>query len=180
MKTWPLWLAGTAMGAVIVHILAVLLTPPAIMTVAMARMADAGADRRVLHTPPPTAESRTVVRPSPDLAYSLCLFDLDEGPLLIEADVPETYWSISAYAANTDNFFVANDTQIPGNRLQLLIRREDDAEAGPAGVPVTFSPTRRGLVLMRMLVTDADAYAALDQVRRSARCETLGADGAAG
>lgn len=181
MRTWPLWIAGTLMGAAIVHILAVLLLPTAIMSTAMGRMAEAiseagaqaGGEAGVLHTPPPTAASRGVVRPSPDLAYSLCLFDLANGPLLIEASVPDTYWSISAYASNTDNFFVANDTQIPGKRLRLIIAGEDDTEATPAGVPVTFSPSRKGLVLMRMLVTDAASYAAHDAVRRDVRCETL-------
>lgn len=173
MRTWPLWILGALMGAAIVHILTVLLLPGTVMAVAMARLADAGADRGILHVPPPTAEARSVVRPSPDLAYSVCLFDLARGPLLVEAAIPDTYWSISAYAANTDNFFAANDSQIPGDRFSVIIATEDQAEALPEGVPVTFSPTRKGLVLMRMLVTDRDSYLAHDAVRRQSRCGPL-------
>lgn len=173
MKTWPLWIAAAFVLTVIVHILTTLLVPPAIMSVAMIRMADAGAADRVLHTPPPDASSRTVVRPSPDLAYSICLFDMSEGPMLVKATVPDTYWSVSAFAHNTDNFFVVNDQQIQGDKLELLIRREKDEVAGFEGIPVSFAPTDKGVVLMRMLVTDRDNYLELDPIRRNATCETL-------
>jgi len=173
MKTWPLWIGAVLVLTVIIHILTVLLVPPGIMTVAMMRMADGGADTRVVHTPPPDASSRAVVRPSPDLAYSICLFDMAEGPLLVKAQVPDTYWSVSAFAHNTDNFFVVNDQQLRGDTLELLIRREDEEVPGFGGIPVSFAPTDRGVVLMRMLVTDEDSYLELDPVRRTATCETL-------
>ncbi|MGD1933859.1 MAG: DUF1254 domain-containing protein [Candidatus Phaeomarinobacter sp.] len=173
MKTWPLWIAAAFVLALAVHILATLLVPPAIMSVAMVRMADSGAADRVLHTPPPDASARTVVRPSPDLAYSICLFDMSEGPLLVRAEVPETYWSVSAFAHNTDNFFVVNDQQIRGDKLELLIRREEDEVSGYEGIPVSFAPSDQGVVLMRMLVTDRESYLELDPVRREATCETL-------
>ncbi len=173
MKTWPLWIAAAIISAFIVHIVAVLLVPPVVMTVAMARMADAGADQAIVHMPPPTAASRSVVRPSPDLAYSVCLFDLSKGPLLVKAKVPETYWSVSAFAHNTDNFFVVNDQQITGDTLEFIIRREEDELAGYSGVPVSFAPSDRGIVLMRMLVTDREQYLEMDPVRRQATCETL-------
>lgn len=173
MKTWPLWIGAAFVLAIIVHILVVLLVPPSVMTLAMMRMTDAGAADRVLHTPPPDASARTVVRPSPDLAYSICLFDMSEGPLLVKATVPDTYWSVSAFAHNTDNFFVVNDQQLRGDTLELLIRREDDEVSGFDGIPVSFAPTDRGVVLMRMLVTGRDNYLELDPVRRNATCETL-------
>jgi len=173
MRTWPLWIASALVAAVIVHIVTVLLLPPSIMTLTMARMADAGADAGVVHAPPPDANSRSVVRPSPDLAYSICLYDLDDGPLLVTAKVPDTYWSLSAYAHNTDNFFVVNDQQMPGDELRLLIKREKDDVPGFEGVPVSFAPTDRGIVLMRMLVTDRDSYLKNDAVRRAASCETV-------
>ena len=54
--------------------------------------------------------ARAIVRPSPDLLYAGCAFDLADGPLRIQATVPrDTYWSLSMFAANTDNFFVVND-----------------------------------------------------------------------
>ncbi|WP_422006664.1 DUF1254 domain-containing protein [Pyruvatibacter mobilis] len=173
MRTWPLWIAAAFVAAIIVHILTVLLLPPAIMSMAMIRMADAGADAGVVHAPPPDARARTVVRPSPDLAYSICLFDLTKGPLLVKATVPDTYWSVSAFAHNTDNFFVVNDQQLPGDTLELLIKREEDEISGFDGVPVSFAPTDKGVVLMRMLVTDRDSYLKNDTVRRSASCETI-------
>lgn len=173
MRTWPLWIAAAFICAIIIHILTALLLPPSIMSVVMLRMAETGADTGVLHTPPPDASSRTVVRPSPDLAYSVCLFDLTKGPLLVRATVPETYWSVSAFAHNTDNFFVVNDQQLPGDTLELIIRRENDELEGYDGIPVSFAPSDKGVVLMRMLVMDQDNYLQLDPIRRQASCTTL-------
>ncbi len=53
--------------------------------------------------PVPDEHSRQVVRPSPDLLYASCIYNLKEGALTIEAPVPERYWSMQFYQMNTDN-----------------------------------------------------------------------------
>ena len=58
----------------------------------------------IFFNPPVDADSREVVRPSPDLLYSGCPFDLSAGPLRVTAVMPDTYYSISAFGDNTDNF----------------------------------------------------------------------------
>ncbi|MFM7141423.1 MAG: DUF1254 domain-containing protein, partial [Alphaproteobacteria bacterium] len=38
-----------------------------------------------LAAPPTTSDSRTIVRPSPDLLYVACVYDLSKGPVLVRA-----------------------------------------------------------------------------------------------
>ena len=52
----------------------------------------------------PDENSRHVVRPSPDLLYASCIYNLKEGALTIEAPVPARYWSMQFYQMNTDNY----------------------------------------------------------------------------
>ena len=86
------------------------------MHVAMNRLSDDGrrintfqfADRT-------TSASRAIVKPSPDLAYASCVYDLSDGPIVVE--VPPTegggYVSVSVFAANTDNFAVVDSLANP-------------------------------------------------------------------
>ena len=72
----------------------------------------------------PDENSRGVVRPSPDLLYSACPFDLSKGPLKITAHVPHsTYWSVSGFDAATNNFFVRDDQQIAGDSIEIIALR---------------------------------------------------------
>ena len=69
-----------------------------------------------------TAKSRSVVMPSPDMLYSVCAYDLRQGPVHVQA-APQlkNYWSIALYAANSDNFFVRNDRQAQGRPVDLWL-----------------------------------------------------------
>ena len=54
-----------------------------------------------------TPANQPIVRPSPDLAYSSCPFDLSAGPLLIQyVPVAGRYSSLSVFNARTDVVFV--------------------------------------------------------------------------
>ncbi len=172
MRTGVLWIAAAVILAVIVHIVVVLAVPSTIMGIALNGMAEAGATPGPLHPPRPDASSRGVVRPSPDLAYSVCLFDMNKGPLVIRTQIPETYWSLSAYGANTDNFFAVNDTQVRGDTFSLMVRREEDEVTDP-NTPVVFPPSDKGLILMRALVTNDEMYRAVNEVRQATSCEVL-------
>jgi uncharacterized membrane protein len=156
------------MVAVLVHLLAVWAAPDIIMRVAGNKIG-AGIGG-VLHAPPITAQSRTIVLPSPDMLYSVCLFDLSTGPMHITANPKlSSYWSIALYAANSDNFFVLNDQQARGKPVDLqLVSSQSAAAASPGAV---VAPTDSGLLLMRVLTGDYEAEkAVLEPARRSLQC----------
>jgi len=65
----------------------------------------------------PDETARFVVKPNPDFLYSTCFYDLEDGPLQLTGDLPDSsYWSISFYEPNTVNFYVENDQQFQSDK----------------------------------------------------------------
>ena len=163
-----------AVAAVVGHVGLVLATPHLLMNVAMKRISQDGKlINQFYFAPRTTQQSRGVVRPSPDLAYSSCAFDLSGGPLLIEAapSPNQGYFSISVFAANTDNIAVFDTTQTPQGVRFVLARK---GQAVPQGERVVYSPSDRGIVLDRRLAPSAELFAAVDQARRGDKCGRIG------
>ena len=69
----------------------------------------------------PTANSRDVIRPSPDLMYSGCGYDVTYDPLVINTDIPSSYWSVSFFSQNTDNFATINEQNESGENLKIYL-----------------------------------------------------------
>ena len=172
-REWAAWIVATLVVAVGVHALSVMFLPQAIMHVALHRM---GAVNTAHHQTRVNEHSRGVVRPSPDLLYSACPFDLSHGALEVQAPVPpDTYWSASAFDAATNNFFVINDHTVGGQPLELILLPPGRAQEPPhiAGQLVVHAPTTHGLVLFRTLVNDERNFAKIDAARRQATCALL-------
>ena len=103
MKRWLGPLAAGALAAAIAWHAALVAAPFALMRIAMRRIAAGAPVNAFVHSPPTRADRQRVVRPSPDLLYSICLFDVSAGPVLV--DVPPIaghYWSVSVFDARTD------------------------------------------------------------------------------
>jgi uncharacterized membrane protein len=162
---------------ILAHLLAVWATPRLIMQVLMS-----GPSARAMNMqnqaafpPPVTASSRSVVMPSPDLLYSVCVFDVSAGPVRVSANPAlKSYWSIALYGANSDNFFVINDRQAGAKPVDLwLVSEGGQAAAGgvPQGSQVVVSPSTRGFLLMRVLTGNYEAEKALvEPSRRTLVC----------
>ncbi|MBO6667152.1 DUF1254 domain-containing protein [Parvibaculum sp.] len=173
MKTWPIWLAGTIALAAVFHILTVFGLPYGIMNRAMAGIASqAGGVNKPLYPERATAESRGIVRPSPDLLYTACVYDVSVQPVKLSSPVPDTYWSLSTFASNTDNFFVVNDREVKSNRIEIILAANEEAGSGQ-GIPVIVAPSSKGIVLFRSLVPSEDLREEIDAKRREANCEPL-------
>ena len=167
------------------NLLTVLVLPRAINTLVMHRIAAKGvegalvpdarpeAQRRkaeviarkginvALPAPRADANSRTVVRPSPDLLYTACVFDLSKGPLHIRAPIQDGYVSVSGFGSDSSNFFAVNDRNTLAaadgrKRFDLLLTR-GELVVTPVGARVIVSPSPRGLVLFRSLVPEEGA-----------------------
>ena len=167
-------LFGLFIGAAVIgHVGLVLAVPNALMGVAMDRISQGGAViNRFQFGDRTTEKSRGVVRPSPDLAYSTCVYDLSEGPLLVTAapSPGQGYVSLSVFAANTDNIAALDSSQYPqGIRFVLAMK----GQASPAGERVIESPSARGIILDRRLAPTAEKFAEVDQARRADSCGPL-------
>ena len=167
-------LLGLFVGAAIVgHVGLVLAVPHALMNIAMDRIVgDDGMTNQFKFGPRTTRDSRGVVRPSPDLAYASCVYDLRKGPLLVTAapSPNQGYASLSVFAANTDNIAALDTSQYPQGIRFVLARK---GQSVPAGMPVVESPSDKGIILDRRLAPTAELFAEVDQARRADSCAPL-------
>ncbi len=146
-------------------------TPRVIMKIAMQGMEDrAGGPNRMIHAPPPTPQSRAIVRPSPDLLYSVCAFDLTGGDAALTIGAMQGYWSASFYDAATNNFHVLNSrTAVPGPHRFRLTRDED----GQSAADVIVSPGKRGAVLIRRRIGNMDDLQAAQRAQSQDACSAV-------
>jgi len=172
MRPALVWLLGALAIAAGVHAIALHTTPRAIMRVAMDRMAEPAGRNAVVHAPEVTAESRAVVRPSPDLAYSICVFDLSDGPVDVTLPRADVYISLSLYAPNTDNFFRLSDRDMTGDLTTVrIVTDAADAVSGDGGFDVVaLSPAAKGVALVRRLVPSPDAWPEVEADRALISC----------
>jgi uncharacterized membrane protein len=161
-------LIGLLLGGV-AYAMAIRATPGILMSSAVGRVAKAAGMNAMFFGPLATDEARTIVRPSPDLAYSSCPFDVSKGPVLIDAmPVAAPYWSLSVFDAKTDVAFVRNNAQAGGRPIKVAVLKAGmTAPAGYEPVPVEGD---KGVALIRILVADRSAFGALDAARRTSRC----------
>lgn len=174
MKRWMAYSLAVLAGAAFVHAALVVSFPWLVMRVAHYKISErAGGVNIVVHNPPTTAEHNPIVNSSPDLLYSACAFDLAKGPVRIRARVPGSYWSISGYDAETNNFFSVNNEGARAGRLDLVLAGPGGAVPDAGAARVAVSPSARGVVLFRTLVPTADRMEEMVRVQREAVCLPL-------
>jgi uncharacterized membrane protein len=114
-----------------------------------------------------------VVRPSPDLLYSICVYDLGaaDGAIRVHThDMPGTYWSVAVFDADTNNFYALNDTLAKDHAVDFLLTAPGASVEG-GGLAMVAAPANRGIVLFRTLVADEADLAEIDDARHHAACE---------
>ena len=112
-----------------------------------------------------------IVRMSPDLLYSVCTFNLNDGPYRISAPPIESYMSVAFFAQNSDNFFTINDTSAPNGINILLADSDSDVQTEPGETLVTTGSSH-GLVLFRYYLGDKPVTE-FDKVRQKANCSKV-------
>lgn len=172
MRSVYKYIALGVASAVVFHGATILAAPYVLMDKAMDRISRQGRMvNRWLHSPKVDETSRRVVKPSPDLAYSACVYDLKDGPVRVTAAPWSDYMSVSVFEANSDNIFVINDRQAPRGVDLVIVRKGRKPPAG--ATTVVLSPSRRGIVLQRRIAPTDARFAEADAARRSDVCESL-------
>lgn len=173
MRRWLLPLVAGAVLALGAYHLTIALLPRVVMHFAIARVSQGAGVNAFFAAPLATDRSRAIVRPSPDLAYSSCPFDLSDGPVVVTIPaIPAPYWSLSVFDARTDVAFVRNNVEANGQPVRIAI-----AMAGqpvPDGMQAVRVDDARGIALLRVLIQDRTRFAAIDTARRAARCAPVG------
>ena len=164
------------------HFATLHLVPRVIMSKAMARIEASGVNvHQFTLTPRTTPQTQTVVRPSPDLAYSICLFDLsDEQRLLVRAGLYENYASVSFFDAYTNNFATVRVGAggHPASGSQILLNAPGNAKLESSGFagPQFTAPTQRGIILIRRLAPTQKAYEEVTSIAAADSCSLFPAN----
>lgn len=172
MRQWffPV-VAGIALGAV-TYQATLVATPYALMYGALKKIGERGQTNRFAFSAMSTADNQPIVRPSPDLSYSTCVFDLSKGPVLVDvAPVPDRYWSVSIFDARTDVAAVRSDRDTDGKPARLALMKSGQI------VPQDYEPVvlryDRGLALIRILLANPDEFPTIDAIRRKSTCRQI-------
>lgn len=169
------WLFPLLLGLVLAfagYHLALVQFPRVLMGLATHRIAKGAGYNTMFAAPLATDKARAIVRPSPDLAYSSCPFDLSKGPVLVDvAPVPALYWSLSIFDARTDVAYVRNNIDAANQPIRVAI-----AQAGqpvPDGMTAVRVKGTTGIALIRILVPDRSQFPAIDAARKKSSCKAL-------
>ena len=169
MKRWIAPLVTMVIVAAGCWELTLQLTPYVLMEVAERKLARGGGFNHFFHAPLVDAHHQTIVRPSPDLLYSSCPFDLSGGPIEVRAaPIPGHYSSISIFNGRTDVAYVRNDEDMAGQAMVVTLALAGQRVA--PGTPVVRVAMPRGIVLQRVLLAAPDEAPQVDGRRRTAWC----------
>jgi len=155
--------------------------PGFIMGKAMERFETLGGEPNLAgHFPPIDETARTVVRPSPDIIYSGCMYDVGNGPVAITLPALEEagYVSVSFFDARTNNFAAFNNRDFGGAAARLILHGPTPAhthtDPGFAEHDErVLAPTSSGLVLLRRVLSGGVAIDDADTHRRQFECAAL-------
>lgn len=167
------------LATILGHFASLHLVPNIIMGKAMASMEARGVELgSFLAIARTTPQTQTVVRPSPDLAYSICRFDFtDDESLWVNVGRFGDYTSVSFFDARTNNFASVRieDSSHPhwGSQILLHPPGKTSFESSIFPAPQFEAPTRKGLILIRRLAPTKTEFDAAAIIARGDRCETV-------
>lgn len=172
MRQWIFPAIAAVIVAVTAYQATLLATPYALMYAALQKIGDRAQPNRFAFSPMSTADNQPIVRPSPDLSYSTCVFDLSKGPVLVDVTpVPGRYWSVSIFDARTDVAAVRSDRYTKGKPARLALVKA--GQKAPQGYDPVLVKYDRGLALIRILLASPDEFPAIDAIRRKSTCRQI-------
>lgn len=181
------WLGATALLALIVHLVSVLLTPLVAPRDAFTRLKQAEAKlgltkNGVLLLPPVSPAGQTLPFEDPAVAEGACLFDLLKGPLRLRAPVNgEDFLGVSLHQPSGAVFHALNDRAASKGAIEVVIgdaRQIDELEAedeeGAAVQEIrVVAPSKRGFALIRVLAQRSSDYEAARAQVAAASCKVV-------
>jgi uncharacterized membrane protein len=168
------WFAATLALAVGFHYGTIVAYPRLLMSLAERKLSAEIGKNVVRHRGGPNPAHRIVVSPSPDLIYSVIVFDLSEAALHITAPITGTYMSLSLYAENTDNFFVMNDRQVTGGKFDIVLAGQEVKDTPIPGAQLVRSPSKTGIALIRYFIGDGKQAEQIKTRQKQIQCDILG------
>lgn len=175
-----LWVLGGLMLGGIIHIIAVILVPDFTADDAWTRVAAFGPDGRFNLMPPVEPGAEPLPMLDPTMAHAVCRFRLEDGPVRLDAEIPETFWSFSLFNRRGETTYSFNDrtsgegklAMLVLTRAQLSVLREnppDDLES----LIVIETEDSHVFALLRAFAPDLTDRTGIRTALRAAKCERL-------
>jgi uncharacterized membrane protein len=172
MKHWNKPMIAGLLAAVLTFAGGIYAMPQMIMNVAIDRLSLVGINT-MHHANLSSPKNQPVVRPSPDLAYSSCPYDLSAGPVVVEVHpLANRYQSLSIFDAKTDVIFVRNDVQAAGKPYRIALALPE--QQVPSGIEVVRTEYSRGIALIRLLLVNPAELPTVADERAKSFCKALG------
>ena len=162
MRSFLTGLAGFLVTFALAHLIIVNALPGKIMSKVRERMIAGNMPTQHWQMAPRVSpETQRVVRPAPDLAYAICVIDLSDGPVELDAPAWNNYGSLSVFSAQTDNVYAGSlDARATGTpdmrRVVVATSKQNVSSAGDAEIVRVEQP--EALALIRRLAPTPEAY----------------------
>ena len=120
------------------------------------------------------SNSTQIIRPSADLLYGGCGYDVTYKPLIISTQLPSTYWSVSFFSQNTDNFATINELNESGENLKIYLFGPNSKPSKVSDGFIVVSPSNKGLMLMRQFIGNGSNFDELYDIQDTLECTLEG------
>ena len=128
---------------------------------------------KIIHSDKVDSNSRTVVRPSPDLLYSVCAYDATYSPVIISSEVLDTYWAMSFYSDNSDNYAIINDLDIDDRNVKVYLFGPHSKPTKVNNGYAIFSPSNKGAILIRRFIGNESNIEELYKNQETLTCDSI-------
>ena len=164
-------------GAVIVHIVTLLLTPHYARDHIWNELESRNAAYQFHRI---DAQNGMLAVPDSMLRSAVCRFSLGDGPVHITAEGHLPFWSISVFSRDGINRYSLNDRTVASQRLDLIIadriqmlELKQTPSQRVATAIISEQPIKDGFVILRVLQTDESWQKIVDDFFTQAQCRSL-------
>ncbi len=174
MRLWQIGLIVFVVAGLVAHFFLLLGLPSTIMSKARdALMARGSVVHEWAASPQMTPQTQTIVRPSPDLAYAVCLFDVTGGPVEISAPTWDGYASLALFDRRTNNVFTTSlDSAIDAPRGVIVASKDADIQTDAYELPVIVLD-KEGIAVIRRLAPGVDIFETAQSLVAGATCSPI-------
>jgi uncharacterized membrane protein len=156
-----LFIVGGLLLGGIIHVAIVFLVPYYAGNDAWAQMQRFGPDGQFHTLPIPEAGAEPLAALDPRMIEAVCRFNLSNGPVRIQAEFPDEFWSVAVFDRRGRNVYSLNDRAAERSRLDLVIltpvqmaQLRQDPPASLETAIVLELPISAGFVMLRVFVPD--------------------------
>lgn len=167
--------------AAIIHILVVLSIPKNVEHRAYDRIQEYGPDRQFNVLPDVKPGQEALPDLDPAMKHATCRFQLEEGPVLFDASIPASFWSIGLFNSAGEAVYSLNNRTAGADRLQMLILTSEQLSILRENPPenledliVIETETKAGFALLRAFIPHPTKADTVQSALKAARCGTIG------